>query len=86
MFFFVLLRFERGHVDGEAVLHIRPKQSLVSLVDLLDRDDFDIGGEVMRAAKVEHLLGLGDAADERAGEAAASEQKAEAGDGCLSAR
>ena len=35
----------------------------------------------MRTAEIEHLLGLGNAADERAGEAAASEQKAEAGDG-----
>ena len=33
------------------------------------------------AAEVEHLLGLGDAADERAGEAAASEDEAEGGDG-----
>ena len=46
-------------------------QPLVGFVDLLDGDDFDIGGDVVLAAEVEHLLGLGDAADERAGEAAA---------------
>lgn len=58
-----LLRFERSHIDREAVLHIGPDQSLVSFIDLLNRDDFDIGGNIMCAAKVEHLLGLGNPAD-----------------------
>ena len=70
-----LRRFEGSHVDGEAVLHIGLDQSLVGLVDLLDRDDFDIGGDVVLAAEVEHLLGLGDAADERTGEAATPEEQ-----------
>jgi hypothetical protein len=35
----------------------------------------------MLAAEIEHFLGLGDAADERAGNATASEQQAEGGDG-----
>ena len=78
---FRLLRFERSHIDGEAVLHIGLEHSLVGFVDLLDGDDFDIGSDAMCAAKIEHLLGLGDTADERAGEAAASEQKAEGCDG-----
>src|SRR5579864_6802431 len=60
------LGFERCHVDGEAVLHIRLEQSLVGFVDLLDWDDFDIGGDVVLAAKIEHLLSFGDAADVRA--------------------
>src|ERR1035441_2306827 len=60
---FVLLRFERSHVDREAVLHIGPEQSLVGFVDLLDRDHLNIRREVVRSAKVQHLLGLGDAAD-----------------------
>ena len=62
----LLLTFERSHVDGEAVLHIRLEQSLVGFVDLLDRDDFNIGGDVVLAAKIEHLLSFGDAADVRA--------------------
>ena len=41
----------------------------------MSRDDAVLGAEV------EHLLGLGDAADERAGEAAAAEDQAEGGDG-----
>ena len=57
------------------------EQSLVGLVDLLDWDDFYVGSDVMFAAKIEHLLGFGDTADERAREAATLEQKAEGGDG-----
>ena len=67
---FRLLGFERSHIDREAVPHIGLEQSFVGFVDLLDGDDFDIGGNVMRPAKVEHLLGFGDAADGRAGETA----------------
>jgi hypothetical protein len=58
------LTLERRHVDGEAVLHIRGEHALVGLVDLLDRDHLDIGGDAVLAAEVEHLLGLGDAADQ----------------------
>jgi len=58
-----LLAFERSHVNREAVLHIGLEQSLVGFVDLLDRDDFNIGGDVVLTAKIEHLLSFGDAAD-----------------------
>src|SRR5208283_5874845 len=50
-------------------------------VDLLDRYDFNIGGDVVCAAEVEHLLGFRDTPDERTGEAAASEQQAHGSDG-----
>jgi hypothetical protein len=60
------LRFERTHVDRKAVLHIGLEQSIVGFVDLLDRDDFDIGGDVVLRAEIEHLLSFGDAADARA--------------------
>jgi hypothetical protein len=63
-----LLRFERSHIDGEAVLHIRVDQSLVHFVHLFDGYGFDIGGYVVLAAKVEDLLSLGYAADVRAQE------------------
>src|ERR1035437_4868477 len=74
-----LLRLERSHVDREAVLHIRLEQSLVGFVDLLDGDDFHVGGKVVLPAEVEHLLGFGDAADARTGEAAAAQDQAERG-------
>ena len=54
---------------------------LVGFVDLLDGDDFDVGGDVVLAAEVEHLLGFGDAADGRAGETAAAHDQAEGRDG-----
>src|ERR1035437_8524099 len=80
MLFFVLLRSERSHINRKAVLHIGLEQSLVGFVDLLDGDDFDIGGDVVCRAKVEHLLGLRDAADVRTGEAAAPHDEAECRD------
>jgi hypothetical protein len=55
---------ERSHINGEAILYIRIGQSLVSLVDLLDWDDFYVGSDVMFAAKVEHLLRFGNTPDE----------------------
>src|ERR1700693_1197585 len=70
--FIGLLRFERSHVDGEAVLHIGLEKSLISFVDLRDRDDFDIGGNVVPCAEIEHLLGFGYPADRRTREAAAT--------------
>src|SRR5580658_4827999 len=72
-----LLTLERSHVNREAVLHIGPEQSLVGLVDLLDRDDFNIGGDVVLSAKIEHLLSFGDAADVRARKTATAHDQAE---------
>jgi hypothetical protein len=73
-------RFERSHIDGEAILHIGLEQSLIGFVNFMDGDDFDIGGDVVCAAKVEHVLSFGDAADGRAGEAAAAHDQAEGRD------
>src|SRR5512135_964250 len=70
-------RPERGHIDAEAVLYIGLDHSFVSFVNLLDGNDFDIGGDVVGPAEVEHLLGFGDAADVGAGEAAAAHDEAE---------
>src|SRR5262245_57390043 len=59
---------QRLHVDHEAVLHVALGQALVGLVDLLDRDQLDVGAEVVLGAEVEHLLRLADAADRGARE------------------
>ena len=59
------------------ILHVGLHHPLVGLIDLSDRDHFDVGGDVVRPAEVEHLLRLGDAADRRAGETAASEDETE---------
>lgn len=50
----VLLWFERSHINGEAIPYIETGESLVSLVDLLDWDGFNLGSDAMFAAKVEH--------------------------------
>src|SRR5437868_959531 len=71
------LRFKRSHVDGETVFHIGLEQSFVSFIDFLDRDHFDISGDVVCATKVEHLLCFGDATDGRACETAASHDETE---------
>src|SRR5262245_9679910 len=73
---FWLLRFEGRHVDGEAVFHIGFKQPVVSIVYLLHGADFDMGGDVVLAAEVKHLVGFRDAANGRSGKAAPSKEKA----------
>src|ERR1051326_9252577 len=56
---------QRSHVNREAVLHIRLRQSIVSFVQLLNRNHFDIGSDVVFAAKVQHLLCFANAPDPR---------------------
>ena len=70
------LRFQRCHVDREPVFHIRLQQSLVGFVDLLNGNYFDIGGDVVFAAKIEHLLRFGDSADGRSGKPASPHDQA----------
>jgi hypothetical protein len=73
--------FQRGHVDDEAVFDVALEDALVGFVDLLDADKLDIGGDAVLAAEIEHLLRFGDAADEAAGEAAATPEERERADG-----
>src|ERR1700733_11565917 len=76
-----LCGFEGSHVDGEAVLDIGLEQAVVGLVDFLNGNDFDVGGDVVLTAEVEHLLGLGNAANGRAGKAAAADDQRKSSDG-----
>src|SRR5690606_14355590 len=59
---------ERVHVDDEAVAHVALQHALVGLVDGLHADRLDVGDDAMLGAEVEHLLGFGDAADQRTGQ------------------
>src|SRR5262245_6216160 len=68
---------EGGHVDDEAVAHVLAEQTLVRLVDLAHRDQLDVRRDLVGGAEIEHLLRLGDAADQRAREAAAPRDHAE---------
>ncbi|HEY3525155.1 MAG TPA: hypothetical protein VGK47_03090 [Nitrososphaeraceae archaeon] len=42
--------------NGEAIFYICIGESIVSLVDLLDWNDFNFDSEIIFASKVEHLL------------------------------
>src|SRR3954454_17645696 len=68
---------EAVQVDDESVAHVALQHPLIRLVDLLDGNHLDVGGDSVLRAMVEHLLGLGDTADERALEAAAREDERE---------
>ena len=50
---------QRLHVDHEAITHVAAAHPLVGFGDVLDVDGFDIAGDAVRAAEVEHLLGFG---------------------------
>ena len=74
---------ERGGVDDVAVAHARIHDVVVSLRDVLAADHLDLRDDAVRGAEVEHLLGLGDAADLGARErlAAVDEGAQRQGDG-----
>ena len=72
-----VLRAKRSHVDREAVFHVGLGDAIVGIVDLLDRDDFDVCGDVVFATEVEHFLGFGKTTDGGTGEATATEDKSE---------
>ncbi len=77
----VLFIVERGHVDDEAVFDVAFEHAFVGFVDLVHADHFDVRGDVVLAAEVEHFLGFGEAADEGAGEGFAAHDEGEGGYG-----
>src|SRR3954468_18414172 len=68
---------EAVQVDDESVAHVALQHPLIRLVDLLDGNHLHVGGDSVLGAMVEHLLRLGDTADERALESAAREDERE---------
>src|SRR5471032_832044 len=71
----VFVIHQRLHVDHVAEAHLAFFNRPDGLVDILDLDDFYRRRDAMRGAKIEHLLGFGDAADQRAGHALAVERR-----------
>ncbi len=57
---------QRAHVDHEAVFHVLLQHAFEGLIDLLDRDDLDVGRDLVLAAVLEHLLRFRHPADHRA--------------------
>jgi hypothetical protein len=76
-----LLRFQRCHVYREPVFHIRLEQPRVRFVQLLDGNHFDVRGDVVLAAEVEHLLCLRDTANRRSGKTVTAKDEPESGHG-----
>ena len=62
----LLLLFEGGHVDDVAEADFAVFDLFIGVVDVLDVEHLDVGGDVVLGAEVEDLLGFGDAADEGA--------------------
>ena len=60
--------FQGCHINHEAVFHVALDQAFVGFVDFLDGNEFDVAGDVVFTAKIEHLLGFANAANQRAGE------------------
>jgi hypothetical protein len=70
-------RLERRHVDHEAIFDVLSEHALPRFVDLLNRNDLDVRRDPMLRAELQHLLGLRNAADGRAGKIAAWQQQVE---------
>src|SRR5439155_18670759 len=65
------------HVDDKPLFHIALQQAFVSLVDLLDSDQFYVGGDPLLAAEIKHLLRLANSPDRRTRQLAALRDQAE---------
>src|SRR6202022_1063437 len=80
LFISLCFGFERRHIDDETIFNIGLQEPVVGFINLLDGDDFDVGGDVVFATEGKHLLSLGDSSDGRPGQAAAAKEKSEGGD------
>src|SRR5215212_813783 len=54
---------QRRHIDRKAILDVRLDHALVRFINLLNTHHLDVRDDAVCAAEIEHLLGLGDAAD-----------------------
>src|SRR5207237_8729403 len=57
--------FQRSRLDNEAIFDIASHNAFVRFVDIIDVDLLDVAGDAAIGAEIEHLLGLGDSANER---------------------
>ncbi len=56
--------FKRSKVNHEPIFHVAFDHARIGVVDILDADDFDVRGNAVVTAKVEHLLGFFQASNE----------------------
>src|SRR6266478_7888155 len=69
------------HIDDETVLHVAFQQAFVGFVDLLHPDQFDIRGNAVIGAEIQHLLGLPNPPDPGTGQLVPSKNETERRDG-----
>jgi hypothetical protein len=56
--------FQRRHVHHKAVFDVVLQHPVIGLVDVLHGDHLDVRNNAMLGAEIQHLLGLGNAADQ----------------------
>ena len=69
------LGFQGFHVDHETVFHVAFNHAFNGLVDVFDVEHFDVAGNPVLGAEIQHLLGFGNATDQRTGQHAALEYR-----------
>ena len=62
-------------MDDEAVFHVALHQTIISLVNLLDGDEFDVGSDVVLGGEIQHLPGFVQATNGGATEIATPKDK-----------
>ena len=67
---------QRCHINNEAIFHVALDQAIVSLIYVLNGDEFDIRSDVMLAAEIQHFLGFFDTANQGAAETAPTKNQA----------
>src|SRR5690606_18485468 len=76
-----IVGLDGGGVDDEPVAHVAVDHPVVGVVDLVGGDDLDLGADAVLGAELQHLLGLGDAADHGTGQRAPERGQMEAAQG-----
>src|SRR6266496_999374 len=68
---------QRCHINHKAVFHIALGQAVVGLVDVLNLDQFYVGGDAVLGAEIQHLLRFANASDGGASQTVPSKQQIE---------
>src|ERR1700722_4812392 len=66
---------QRHHIDHKAIAHVALNHAIKCFVHFLDRGQFDVAGDVVFGAEIEHLLDFSNAANSRSGERAPTKQR-----------
>src|SRR6185437_7597489 len=73
--------FQRRHINHEAIFDVAFQEAVVSLVYVLNLNHFDVGGDSVLGAKIQHLLCFANAADNGTRKPPPSSEQAKGRDG-----